>query len=260
MARVKFVPAALISHQQAMSFSDVFKWFGRRSLELSNYHPFAVRALNQSPYDITLRKHPDAVIGGGFRPQGDIRLDSGVSIGRNCAFYGDIHIGRGTTLTRDIDIIGDVEIKRYTTVARDSTFQANNHSISAPSVQNRLHTELLGNDNPRIESDIVVGNDVWIGTKAVVLPGVEIGDGAVIGAGSIVSDDIEPYAVQAGVPAKRIKWRFDAEIRKLLQEIKWWNWSEKEIRTNREFFETDLTTIANPESFLKEYIHPEQHK
>lgn len=72
--------------------------------------------------------------------------------------------------------------------------------------------------------DTVVGNDVWIGREATVLPGVTIGDGAVIGAHSVVTRDVEPYAVVAGNPARQIRTRFgDADVR-LLLELRWWNW------------------------------------
>jgi acetyltransferase-like isoleucine patch superfamily enzyme len=81
-----------------------------------------------------------------------------------------------------------------------------------------------------------IGNDVWIGDKVIVIGGITIGDGAVVGAGAVVTHDVPPYAIVAGVPAKVIKYRFDDEkIRKLL-DLKWWDWSEEEIKQNREFF------------------------
>jgi len=80
--------------------------------------------------------------------------------------------------------------------------------------------------------DVVIGNDVWIGYGATILSGVEIGDGAIIGAMSVVSKDVEPYAVVAGNPARLIRRRFDEEtIRKLL-EIRWWDWTEEKINKN----------------------------
>lgn len=70
---------------------------------------------------------------------------------------------------------------------------------------------------------VEIGNDVWIGTRAMILDGVKISDGAVIGAGAVVTKDVPPYAIVGGVPAKIIGYRFDeSEIKKLLIE-KWWN-------------------------------------
>lgn len=79
------------------------------------------------------------------------------------------------------------------------------------------------------KGDIVIGNDVWIGYEAVVLAGVTIGDGAVIGARAVVSKDIPPYTIAAGVPAKPIRKRFSQDTIRSLLEIKWWNWSEERI-------------------------------
>lgn len=78
--------------------------------------------------------------------------------------------------------------------------------------------------------DTVIGNDVWIGTEAIVMPGVRIGDGAVIGARAVVTNDVEPYAIVGGNPAKVIRKRFrDPDIARLL-ELRWWDWSDDDLR------------------------------
>jgi virginiamycin A acetyltransferase len=74
------------------------------------------------------------------------------------------------------------------------------------------------------KGDIVIGNDVWIGYEAVVLSGVHIGDGAIIGTRAVVTKDVPPYTIVGGVPAKKIKKRFNKETIKALQQIQWWNW------------------------------------
>ncbi|MEL7977330.1 CatB-related O-acetyltransferase [Isoptericola sp. F-RaC21] len=72
--------------------------------------------------------------------------------------------------------------------------------------------------------DTVVGNDVWIGREATVMPGVTIGDGAVVGAHSVVTKDVEPYAVVAGNPARHVRTRFEpADVQRLLA-VRWWDW------------------------------------
>lgn len=75
--------------------------------------------------------------------------------------------------------------------------------------------------------DTVVGNDVWIGSEAMIMPGVQIGDGAVIGSRALVTKDIEPYSIVGGNPAKLIKKRFCNDGIQKLQEMKWWEWEEK---------------------------------
>ena len=79
------------------------------------------------------------------------------------------------------------------------------------------------------KGDTVIGNDVWIGQNAVILPGVRIGDGAVIGANSVVGRDVAPYTIVAGNPARVIRKRFDDELTGLLLRFRWWDKSIEEI-------------------------------
>jgi len=82
------------------------------------------------------------------------------------------------------------------------------------------------------KGDIVIENDVWIGYEALVMGGVTIGDGARIGARAIVTRDVRPYEVVAGVPAKPVGKRFTDEERSLLLEIRWWDWPDEKIKRN----------------------------
>lgn len=79
------------------------------------------------------------------------------------------------------------------------------------------------------KGNTVIGNDVWIGQNAVILPGVNIGDGAIIGANSVVGSNIAPYTIVAGNPAKVIRKRFDEELIDLMLRFKWWDKSITEI-------------------------------
>ncbi len=78
--------------------------------------------------------------------------------------------------------------------------------------------------------DTVIGNDVWIGSEAIVMPGIRVGHGAVIGTRAIVTRDVEPYAIVAGNPAKTIRKRFDDARIALLLDMQWWNWSDPQLR------------------------------
>ncbi len=80
------------------------------------------------------------------------------------------------------------------------------------------------------KGDIVIGNDVWIGYEAIVLAGVHIGDGAIIGARAVVTKDVPPYTIVAGVPAKQIRKRYDPQTVDRLCQLKWWDWTHEEIR------------------------------
>ena len=72
--------------------------------------------------------------------------------------------------------------------------------------------------------DTFIGNDVWIGTNAIIKEHIEIGDGAVIGAGAVVTEDVPDFAIVAGVPARVIKYRFPKRIQKMIKDIEWWEY------------------------------------
>ncbi len=107
--------------------------------------------------------------------------------------------------------------------------------------------------HPHSKGDITVGNDVWIGHGSKILSGVSIGDGAIIGANSLVTRDIPPYAIAVGSPAKVIKYRFDEETIEKMLEIKWWDFKEDEIIKIIPLLQsTDMT------EFLKIYGKPNE--
>jgi acetyltransferase-like isoleucine patch superfamily enzyme len=91
-----------------------------------------------------------------------------------------------------------------------------------------------------------VGNDVWMGYRAMIISGVTVGDGAVIGAGAVVSKDVPPYAVVAGNPAKIIKYRFDEKVREMLLAIRWWDWPlEKIVHNVHILCSNDIENLKN---------------
>jgi virginiamycin A acetyltransferase len=135
------------------------------------------------------------------------------------------------------DFIGDrLIIGKFCMIASGATFIMNgaNHLMDAISTYpfdifgEGWAGAMEGREYPH-RGDTVVGNDVWIGYEAVIMPGVRIGDGAVIASKSVVTKDVAPYAVVGGNPAREIKKRFsDEEIARLL-EMQWWNWDQEKI-------------------------------
>jgi virginiamycin A acetyltransferase len=100
-----------------------------------------------------------------------------------------------------------------------------------------------------ISGDVSIGNDVWIGSNVTILSGVNIGDGAAIKAGSVVTKDVQPYAIFGGNPASLIKTRFSNDaIAKLLQ-IQWWNWDMEKIQANM-----GLMLSNNIDNFIAQHI------
>ena len=77
--------------------------------------------------------------------------------------------------------------------------------------------------------DTIIGNDVWIGVNAVIMNGIHVGDGAVIGAGAVVTHDVAPWAIVVGVPACVLKYRFDERTRQRLAAVQWWTMDEDEL-------------------------------
>lgn len=93
--------------------------------------------------------------------------------------------------------------------------------------------KIIDPDNPTekfpYKSDTVIGNDVWIGYDATILPGVTVGDGAIVAAKAVVTKDVPAYNIVGGNPAKIIRQRFNDEKTARLQKIAWWNWSAEKI-------------------------------
>ena len=98
------------------------------------------------------------------------------------------------------------------------------------------------------KGDTIVGSDVWIGYEAVIMPGVTVGDGAIVAAKSIVVSDVAPYTIVGGNPAKCIRQRFSDEIIQSLVEVAWWNWEIEKITRNLEIIvAADIESLLNCE-------------
>ena len=95
------------------------------------------------------------------------------------------------------------------------------------------------------KGDIVVGSDVWIGYEAVILAGVTIGDGAIIGARAVVAQDVPPYTIVGGVPARPIRKRFSDDVVEALLELRWWDWRPERIAANLDAIQSgDIRRLA----------------
>jgi virginiamycin A acetyltransferase len=139
--------------------------------------------------------------------------------------------------------IGDrLIIGRYCAIARGATFVMNgaNHRMSGFST---YPFNIFGNGWERstplpqelpYKGDTVVGNDVWIGYEAMLMPGVRVGDGAIVAARSVVGSDVPAYAIVAGNPARVVRMRYDEAQVERLQRIAWWNWDADKVSRNLE--------------------------
>ena len=138
------------------------------------------------------------------------------------------------------DFIGDkLIIGKFCMIASDVTFIMNggNHLSDAISTfpfaifGEDWSNAMEGKEYPT-KGDTIVGNDVWIGYGTTIMSGVTIGDGAIIATKSVVTKDVEPYAIVGGNPAKEIRKRFSEEKIKELLEIQWWDWPIEKITEN----------------------------
>lgn len=143
--------------------------------------------------------------------------------------------------------VANTVIKNFTAIGRDSSIGLGQHPLNYVSSQNIFYKKNNMNNQWVKKIDfpikpIEIGNDVWIGVESLIMDGVKIGDGAVIGARSVVTKDVPPYAIVVGQPAKIVKYRFDSEVIERLLEINWWDFSDDEITKNIGFFrESELT-------------------
>lgn len=173
-------------------------------------------------------------------------LPEGVTVGAHTYGY-----DRTTFVT--IPQGGQISIGGYCSIARGVRILGRSeHPMDLVSTY-PLRTALTRNDG-KIYDDYSkgptrIGNDVWLGLECVILSGVNVGDGAVVGARAVVTSEVPPYAIVAGNPARIVRYRFSPEQIKELLRIAWWNWSEQKVRQYESDFYGDI------DSFLKKHAH-----
>ena len=141
-------------------------------------------------------------------------------------------------VTHHYDFIGDkLIIGKFCQIGRGVEFIMNgaNHQMNSVStypfyIFNGWKQVATKKEDLPYKGDTVIGNDVWIGQNVTFLPGVQVGDGCIIGANAVVASDIPPYSVVVGNPAKVIRKRFDDEMIELLEKLEWWNKTPNQIQ------------------------------
>jgi virginiamycin A acetyltransferase len=150
-------------------------------------------------------------------------------------------IGR-RTYTGPGTIIMHAEIGAFSSIAWGVTIGPAEHDFRRVTSHSFLYNDHDGLRPPgelaydRFAKPCVIGNDVWIGAQATVLRGVRVGDGAVIGAHALVTRDVPPYTIVAGVPARVRRTRFDPELAARLQALAWWRLDDDRIREHYALF------------------------
>lgn len=183
-----------------------------------------------------------------------LETDGHNRIGSNCKIRHS-NIGKYTYIGGET-VMSYANIGKFCSIAENVTFIAGKHPVNYVSTHPVFYSNQYKNGlgyHPEFEEfDYVddnkkymfeIGNDVWIGGKAVILNGVKVGHGAIIAAGAIVTKDVPPYAIVGGVPAKVIKYRFDNETISKLLALEWWNQSEEWLKKYGKNFDDVQTFI-----------------
>ncbi|MDC7995364.1 CatB-related O-acetyltransferase [Altibacter sp. HG106] len=168
-----------------------------------------------------------------------ISNNSGTYIGRGSRIVNGFSIGEGSRVNGAITVKGSgrCHIGKYCAIGDQVKIITSNHSTQTVNLQYAL-AKKLGFSSPMDEKkDVTIQHNVWIGDNALILPGVTIGNGAVIAAGSIVTKDIPPYAIVAGVPAKVKRFRFEEEKIRHIEALEWWHWTHEEMKNHPELFQ-----------------------
>lgn len=164
-------------------------------------------------------------------------------LGKNTVIK-NVKLGFGSYINNNGDF-SDTVIGRYTSIGANVSTVIGRHPLSKQAamhpaftnpkklfgfsyVYNKTFMDTLGH--------IEIGNDVWIGNNVLIMDGVKIGDGAVVGTGALVTKDVPPYSINAGIPAQTKRYRFDKEQIERLLEFKWWDKGEEWIRKNIDSF------------------------
>ncbi|WP_428005635.1 CatB-related O-acetyltransferase [Athalassotoga sp.] len=178
-------------------------------------------------------------------------IGSNTVISSSSILSDDVYIGSNSSVTNSKiglysyigqrTIIQNASIGNFCSISWNVTIGPDMHPI------NYLSTHLMINkfsDEPVFDTQvkrIEIGNDVWMGCNVVVMPGVKIGDGAIIGSSAVVTKDVPPFAIVVGVPAHVIRYRFEEDVIERLLSIKWWEFPEKFIKENIELFQKPMT-------------------
>ena len=138
-----------------------------------------------------------------------------------------------------------LKIGSFVSIADEVLFLFNEHPTQYIS-SFPIHSLIIGNGDDRVsKGEIIVEDDVWIGTRCTILSGVTIGQGAIVGAGALVAHDIPPYAIVGGVPAKVIKYRFSSDIIQALMKIDYSKLTREDVAKYEDLLSSTIDNVSD---------------
>tara|TARA_R110002126_G_scaffold108149_7_gene243975 strand:- start:4566 stop:5171 length:606 start_codon:yes stop_codon:yes gene_type:complete len=159
-------------------------------------------------------------------------LGSNINISRYCFVSGSV-IGNYSSLGRNTTVI-NAEIGNFCSISWNVTVGATSHDyrrLTTHAFPYISYYNFVKKDE-RFKTKTVLGNDVWIGANVIIMPGISVGNGAVIGAGSIVTKNVEDFEIVYGIPAKSKGFRFSKESISEISELAWWHWDDYKLKNN----------------------------
>ncbi len=197
-------------------------------------------------YFVNAPEHYLGVTSAGFsRGLQNVSFEGKNAVADRCNFSGKIKIGYATTLGYNNFIHGNVTIGKYCQIGADVAIFTKNHPTNYMSTY--INKALFEGELKQLrqENIVTIGNDVWIGHNVIIVGNLNVGNGAVLAAGSVVTKDVEPYSIVAGVPAKLIRKRFSAQIIKEIEDLEWWDKNDEELKKLKPLFFKDFSKIQS---------------
>lgn len=155
----------------------------------------------------------------------------------------------------------DAEIGQFCSIATDTYIGMAEHTVDRISTSPIFTEKHNATGHSWTDDDVfspfkhtIIGNDVWIGYRALVKGGVKIGNGAIVGAGAVVTKDVPPYAIVGGVPAKIIRSRFSDDVIEKLEELQWWNMDVDFLKKNISMFQGPENSLLHNVNFLLRFV------
>lgn len=191
------------------------------------------------------------------------KIDDKSQISRKAKIYGLTQIANSTI--GDYSYVGrhsrviHADVGKFCSIAGESKVGMGTHTLDKLSTSPIFTEAKNGTKHSWVSISevnpykrVTIGNDAWIGVRTMILGGLTIGNGAVVAAGAIVTKNVPPYAVVAGVPAKVIRYRFPQEVIDRLETLQWWNLSDEVLQKNITLFQSDNIDIDVVEKIIKE--------